>query len=158
MCDASPITQILSGEFQELKTAERETTPRNSSRRESLNESSGSLDLEKSFHPRFDFSVRVLVSTNNLCQVLFVLLHIQKRINMQILNSFIFFWQSVLDEDFILELFDSDIQWSVLIWHLFICRMFWRIWRLQRVRRVNRGNLERGSPVWCVTSKWKKRN
>lgn len=107
----SPVTQILSGEFQELKTAERETTPRNSSRRESLNESSGSLDLEKSFHPRFDFSVRVLVSTNNLCQVLFVvLLHIQKRINMQILNSFIYFLQSVLDEDFILELFDSDIQ------------------------------------------------
>lgn len=75
-----------------------------------MNESSGSLDLEKSFHPRFDFSVRVLVSTNNLCQVLFVLLHIQKRINMQILNSFIYFLQSVLDEDFILELFDSEIQ------------------------------------------------
>lgn len=111
MCDASPITQILSGEFQELKTAERETTPRNSSRRESLNESSGSLDLEKSFHPRFDFSVRVLVSTNNLCQVLFVvLLHIQKHINKQILNSFIHFLQSVLDEDFILELFDFEIQ------------------------------------------------
>lgn len=100
----------MSGEFQELKTAERETTSRNSSRRESLNESSGLLDLEKSFHPRFDFSVRVLVSTNNLCQVLFVLLHIQKRINMQILNSFIYFLKSVLDEDFILELFDSEIQ------------------------------------------------
>lgn len=76
-----------------------------------MNESSGSLDLEKSFHPRFDFSVRVLVSTNNLCQVLFVvLLQKQKRINMQILNSFIYFLKSVLDEDFILELFDSEIQ------------------------------------------------
>lgn len=75
-----------------------------------MNESTGSLDLEKSFHPRFDFSVRVLVSTNNLCQVLFVLLHIQKHINMQILNSFIYFLQSVLDEDFILELFDFEIQ------------------------------------------------
>lgn len=52
-----------------------------------------------------------MVSTNNLCQVLFVvLLHIQKRINMQILNSFIYFLQSVLDEDFILELFDFEIQ------------------------------------------------
>ena len=46
--------------FKELKTAERETTPRNSSHRESLNESSGSLDLEKSFHPRFDLSVQNL--------------------------------------------------------------------------------------------------
>ena len=45
--------------FKELKTAERETTPRNSSHRESLNESSGSLDLEKSFHPRFDLSVHI---------------------------------------------------------------------------------------------------
>ncbi|XP_055995895.1 DNA topoisomerase 2-binding protein 1-like [Ostrea edulis] len=40
----------------ELKTDEREINPRNTSRRESLNESTGSLDLEKSFHPRFDFS------------------------------------------------------------------------------------------------------
>lgn len=48
--------KLTNQRVKELKTAERETTPRNSSRRESLNESSGSLDLEKSFHPRFDFS------------------------------------------------------------------------------------------------------
>lgn len=68
--------------FKELKTAERETTPRTSSHRESLNESTGSLDLEKSFHPRFDLSVQILLATSfiyflvftvHLDQVLFLI-------------------------------------------------------------------------------------
>ncbi|XP_078332044.1 DNA topoisomerase 2-binding protein 1-like isoform X2 [Crassostrea virginica] len=53
---ASKTPKLTNQRVKELKTAERETTPRTSSHRENLNESTGSLDLEKSFHPRFDLS------------------------------------------------------------------------------------------------------